>query len=407
MQSPQNPDTSQVLTWCIFTGPQGGLPLGQNSSFLAAVTESRVAPSTVWGLDAGDRSLSPRDGRLVIGGYDISRLAGNLSTFNLGNWTSQLPCPLQVRVTTITYVFPNGSLGSVLGGSALDGVHNDPSGMAACIEPFQERFTFTPLMVERLVSFTGYDNSSNSPYGGLNFPAHSRPKGTLQIKLDNGYSTTIPNEQLFTPKRGSNGNGLYVVTNSSVFETGIAYNVDDDPKTVQPRLGGLYLTFNYLVVDYDNGKFQMAPNLNEAPGPSASITTVCTPSSVDPNIVPDQTTSSHHHTPSRAATVGGGTVGAIVGLAAIAGLGMYLLHKRRQNRLRNDQNPAEEKTVSPDITLLDGRTQAELALVNDCFCNWKRCSPTDCLLLIDDDSDLPRNAGRTSRERTPFDSKSV
>lgn len=331
------------------------------------MTKSRVAPSSVWGLDAGDRSLSPRDGRLVIGGYDTSRLAGNLSTFHLGNWTSHLPCPLQVRVTAVTYVFPNGSLGSVLGGSDLDGVHNDPSGMAACVEPFQERFTFTPLMVERLVSITGYDNRTNSPYSGLNFPAHSRPKGTLQIKLDNGYTTTIPNEQLFTLKRGSDDNGLYVITNSSVFETGIAYNVHDDPKIVQPRLGGLYLTFNYLIVDYDNGKFQMAPNLNEAPGPSASITALCTPSSVDSNLDPGQTTTSHRHAPSRAVKIGGATTGAIVGLAAIAGLGMYLLHKRRQNRQRKDQNPAEE-TVCPDDTLLDGQMQAELALVSYCLC---------------------------------------
>lgn len=365
--SPQDPGVPRVLTWDNFTGPQGGLPLGQNSSFLAAVTESRVAPSTVWGLDAGDRSLSPRDGRLVIGGYDTSRLAGNLSTFHLGNWTSQLPCPLQVRVTAVTYIFPNGSLGSVLGGSDLDGVHNDPSGMAACVEPFQERFTFTPLMVERLVSITGYDNSTNTSYSGLNFPAHSRPNGTLQIKLDNGYTTTIPNEQLFTLKRGSDDNGLYVITNSSVFETGIAYNVNDDPKKVQPRLGGLYLTFNYLIVDYDNGKFQMAPNLNEAPGPSASITTLCTPSSVDSNLNPDQSTTSHGHAPSRAVRIGGGTAGTIVGLAVVAGLGMYLLHKRRQNRRRKDQKPAEA-TVSPDDTLLDGQMQAELAPVSYCLC---------------------------------------
>ena len=303
----------------------------------------------------------------MIGGYDTSRLAGNLSTFYLGNWTSQLSCPLQVRVTAVTYVFPNGSLGSVLGGSDLDGVHNDSSGMAACVEPFQERFTFTPLMVERFVSITGYDNSTNSPYAGLNFPAHSRPKGTLQIKLDNGYTTTIPNEQLFTLKRGSDDNGLYVVTNSSIFEAGITYNADVDPKIVQPRLGGLYLTFNYLIVDYDNGKFQMAPNLNEAPGPSASITTICTPSSVNSNLDPEQTKTSFGHGPSRAAKIGWGTTGAIVGFAATAGLSMYLLHKRRQNRQRKDQNPAEE-TVSPDDTLLGGQMQAELALVSQCLC---------------------------------------
>ncbi len=128
-----------ILTRRAFAGPEAGLPLGQNSSFLAAVTQAKVAPSSVWGLDAGDRSLSPRDGKLVVGGYDASRIEGDLTTFPLGTWTNQQPCPLQVKVAQVSYTSPNASKAFLLPLTS--------DGVIACIEPQQQRFTFLPSMV--------------------------------------------------------------------------------------------------------------------------------------------------------------------------------------------------------------------------------------------------------------------
>ncbi|KAL8916376.1 MAG: hypothetical protein Q9172_006333 [Xanthocarpia lactea] len=337
----------------LISGPEAGLPLGQNSSFLAAVTQAKVAPSSVWGLDAGDRSLSPRDGKLVVGGYDASRIEGNLKTFPLGTWTNQQPCPLQVKVAQVSYTSPNISNAFLLPLTS--------DGVIACIEPQQQRFTFLPSMVNNFTDITGY----NSSYPGLTFPAVSRPNGALQITLDNGYTTTIPNDHLFTPQRGSDENGQYVVTNSSIFETGMVYNPYEDDAEVQLILGGLYLTYNYLVVDYDYSQFQMAQTVQGAEASNPEIVTVC-----EPNHTTAGPNTSGTRGSSRAAAIGGGTAGGVVGLAAIAALCYFLIRKRRRDHQRQDQKGAQQNSSSMAMTpelFSDERRPSELALVRHLF----------------------------------------
>ena len=111
---------------------EASLPLGQNSSFSAAVTESHVAPSKAEGLWVEDRSPSPADGTLIIGRYDPSRGSGKFTTFPLGNWTLQQSCPLQVTISADMSNQPNRN-------SELLTSNN----MGACIEPNSNRLTFT------------------------------------------------------------------------------------------------------------------------------------------------------------------------------------------------------------------------------------------------------------------------
>lgn len=344
---------------CTFAGPGSGLPLGQNSSFLAAVTKDRVAPSTIWGLDAGDRSLSPRDGNLVVGGYDTSRIVGDLTTFPIGNWT-HLPCPLQVTVTEVWYFIPGTNTRNSL-------FESNMTSMIACVEPFQHRFTFLPSMVKQFARWTRY----NDAYPALTFPR--LPGGALEIRLDNGYRTIIPNDHLFTPKRGSDEDGHYVVTNSSIVESGIEDNTDnmDGDSDLRPILGGLFLTFNYLVVDYDNNRFQMASSLQGAPGSIANIVSVCTPTPTP--MVPDtnstQTDKSDANGSSRAAAIGGGTAGAIALVAAIGGVCYFFSRKRRQAQ-GPDQKRAGQSLTPMDLgprPLSVAQKPGELALVCQLF----------------------------------------
>lgn len=263
----------------------------------------------------------------MVGGYDSSRVAGNLTTFPIGNWTQQ-PCPLQVTVTEAWYFTPDGATRNNL----FDG---NTTSMVACVEPFQQRFTLLPSMVTQFAYWTRY----NVTYSGLTFPVDTRPDGALEIRLDNGYRTVIPNDYLFTLKRGSDEDGHYVVTNSSLVETGIEYNADNENADVRPILGGLFLTFNYLLVDYDNNRFQMAPTVQGPQGSNANITAVCTPTpaTVGPGATSSQTNTSHANGSSRAAAIGGGIAGAVAGLAAIAGLCHFLVRRRRRDRQRQDQ----------------------------------------------------------------------
>ncbi|KAL8827166.1 MAG: hypothetical protein Q9170_007124 [Blastenia crenularia] len=210
-------------------------------------------------------------------------------------------------------------------------------------------------MVKLFAKSTRY----NASYPHLTFPAKPegiRPGGSLEIKLDNGYSTIIPNDHLFTPKRGSDDDGHYVVTNSSILETGIAYNVKDDDADTWLLLGGLFLTFNYLVVDYDKNQFQMAPIVKGAQASGAKIITVCTP--VPPKTGPDTSGSS------RAVVIGGGTAGAVAGFAAIASLIYFFFRKRRRTCQQPDQKqiPATFPPVNMDSrTSSDAPMPTELA----------------------------------------------
>ena len=300
---------------CRFTlGTEAGLPLGQNSSFLAALTEANVAPSKAWGLWVGDRSLSPADGTLTVGGYDPSRVAGNFTTFPLGDWTLQQPCPLQVTIGAIMYNQPNGTSELLTSNK-----------MVACIEPNLDHLTFTPDVVEKFAIVTGY----NPSFADLTYPTALAPDGSLTIILDNNYTTVIPNSELVALKRGSDELGQYAITNSSIVETAITYNTQSDPTTIQPILGGTYLTFNYLVVDYESRQFQMAPAVqgNQPINPQA-IKTICTPKSAV------STTPSPQKESTKIGAIVGGTVG---GVAALTIMGVLVLLYRRHQRKRQHQ----------------------------------------------------------------------
>ncbi|PVH78002.1 hypothetical protein DL98DRAFT_636376 [Cadophora sp. DSE1049] len=302
-----------------------GIPLGVDSSFLNAATSGLVAPSSAWSLWAGSRSLSPVDGALVIGGYDSARVKPNtnFTTFPIGTWTSAQPCPLQVSVATISYTFLNGTEVKLLAEAETP--------INACLDTARQRFTFTPKVASLFGNVTGYNSSSGLT--GLNYPIANRPDGNLTVILTNGYKTVVPNEELFTIKRGSDDLGRYAIVNDSLVDSGINYNANADPADVRAILGGMFLTQNYLVVDYEAGTFKMAPAVQ---GPldedRGSLVPICTQKAV----VNGTTTPTGTATPS-SSTKGKSNVGAIAcgvvgGLAALALLAVlvWLLMKRKK-----------------------------------------------------------------------------
>lgn len=250
------------LTWVDQIGSQSGLPLGTNSSFLRAAVMGRVAPSTAFGLWTGSRSVAPVDGLLVIGGYDQARVAGPFTSFPVGNWSLSRSCPLQVTISQITY-------------AGISLFANSSETINACIEPSTQRNVFTPDVAS---AFGRVTSQNSSAYSGMYYPVNQRPTGNLTITLSNGYNTTITNSELFAPLRGSDQYGRYAIVNNSIIEAGVADNRKSDPSSVLPTLGGLFLTFNYLIVDYEKGEFRLAPAVpSDQQIASSNITTICTP----------------------------------------------------------------------------------------------------------------------------------
>ena len=132
----------------------------------------------------------------------------------------------------------------------------DNGSMIACVEPASERFVFPPDITTQFALATGQNSSA---YPSMTYPASNRPIGNLTITLSNGYTTTITNEELFTYERGSDANGRYAIINNTVVQAGVSDTRGKDPSSITPTLGGLYLTFNYLIVDYDHaGMFSLA-----------------------------------------------------------------------------------------------------------------------------------------------------
>ena len=207
--------------------------------------------------------------------------------------------------------------------------------MVACIEPFQAHLTFTPDVAEEFASVTGY----NTSYAGLTYPIEQAPDGNLTITLENNYTTVIPNSELVAVQRGSDQLGHYAITNSSIVQTEIEYNAQSDPATVQPILGGTYLTFNYLVVDYESGQFQLAPAVRaNQPTSSGAIKAICT-----------QTSMTSRTSKSKSRNIGaivGGTVGGVAALA-IVGLLVFLFCNRRRRPPPQQHPQVRESTVAP------------------------------------------------------------
>ncbi len=82
------------------------LGLGEQSELLGALRKANLIGARSWGLDSGSQSvLHPRDGSLILGGYDQGAYTGNLREFatheNETNELQDRPCPLQVAVSRL------------------------------------------------------------------------------------------------------------------------------------------------------------------------------------------------------------------------------------------------------------------------------------------------------------------
>jgi len=247
------------------------------------------------------------DGAIVVGGYNSARLAGNFTEFPLQQLDPKNACPLQVTVADVLYSFPNKTTKSLF----TDGASNR---MIACIEPFQQRFTFPEAVLDVFETLTGHDRSFHS---GLTYPVAQRPLGDLTVKLDNGYTSTIPNYELVTKLRGSDEYGRYSIVNDSIVEVGIAFNVINNTNVV-PILGGLFLTMNYLFVDYEMGLFKLAPATQDAQdGSSEMLIAQC---------------KKQAKSKSNVGVIVGSVIGGIAGLALIAGAIFFYIRSRRRHK---------------------------------------------------------------------------
>jgi hypothetical protein len=194
------------------------LGLANESVFLHAVAKAQgdehgqPAFPTAFSLLLGSQSvLNPRDGHLIVGGYDAASLAGPFYDDSMSNSTpaGSHVCSLQLEVDQLTLKRPGVD-------DTLLSSPNTP--MTCCIEPLDDMFRFPEPVLGLFQQSTNWRNDvsvSNSLYlveRGLLYD--SSFNGTLIFSLKDGPTIEIPNEELSQPLRGIDLTGRRILQNN-------------------------------------------------------------------------------------------------------------------------------------------------------------------------------------------------
>ncbi|KAM7203243.1 hypothetical protein V8F33_002234 [Rhypophila sp. PSN 637] len=361
----------------------GMIGLGINSVFLNDAVRQGRAGSKSWSLDSGSNSLvKPREGEMVIGGYNSARTDGSFSWSNVSNMAGDRPCPLRTRITEMSVTLGDGSIVPIISSAET---------AEACIEPYDNLFRFTPGMLFNWKSITKFNETllqvytSETANNNLSFTELGLPYDSakvddnwqLSITLDNGYKTTLPSFELQRPLLGfdnfGNKDAVPGITNLQIL------NVPTGEGEV-PTLGKIFLSRSYLAVNYETSQFGLAlAAIDPATDKYVSFPSkACSSnsSSPDPNAPNDSSSSSSDSKPPLGAIIGG-SVGGFVLLIVLVIAAIFCVRKRRRERRKREasqsfgfggiRRPSERATYAPETWPRHGR--------NNSFMSGERDSP--------------------------------
>ena len=292
---------------------KSGLAFGPESSFLDWFLLAKQVPSKVFGIFFGSRSqLQGIDGNVTIGGYDRARVNGPWTNFSMEARYLNSPCPLQVLIKDIRLNIVNGSFS----------LFQDPgTTLGMCIDPLQNGFTLTNSMYDVVANVTRQSGVITSAGQPTYLSSLDGYLGNLSITLANGYETLIPHYELVSQVRGTDSEGKYSVVDPTRLTMALNYNQN----TTVPTLGGVFLSQNYLLVDYENQMFGLAPAVVGNLGNQAhDIVTVCnaTTSSADTPKDAKKNTSA----------IVGGVIGGVIGVVILGGFLLYIIRTKKTAR---------------------------------------------------------------------------
>ncbi|KAF2827959.1 hypothetical protein CC86DRAFT_404991 [Ophiobolus disseminans] len=195
---------------------------------------------------------SPRDGNLVLGGYDSASITGSWHDYPM-NYSDTLAgrhCPLQVHIQGLQLLLEGQKSVQLLG---------DGDGHLACIEPYDNLFRLSELGLAGFTDVTGWSPNINYapndlflPEPGLMYPSTASFNGSLKFVFDDGFTVIIPNSELQRPLRGLDKQGS-VALHPNITEVNV-YN-DSFAAWVLERV---FLSQVYLAVDYDAQVIKLA-----------------------------------------------------------------------------------------------------------------------------------------------------
>jgi hypothetical protein len=322
--------------------------LGDESVLLSALLSAGRITARTFGFDAGSQSYaSPRPGGLVLGGWDDGARTGTEVRFPMADYkenhqlNGKRTCPLQVTVASMV-LRPAGGDGGDDYPLGIEPAHPQqaclemydnyprlPSGVIGKIKEGFEFFTGSDAQPIRYAAVdpTAAPSASRGallrqldemyiPEPGLIYPSSNltaRFNGSLVIILaQSNFTVEIPVQELFNPLRGIARDGTRTV-NQNFSELAVYQDPAPEDAAV---LGKVFLSRAYLYVDYDKGEFTLTQS-----GTTGKTILVATGS--------DGSCGGAGWTRVTIALV---AVLAVVGVALLAGLGWWLLMKRRRDR---------------------------------------------------------------------------
>ncbi|KAK4233353.1 hypothetical protein C8A03DRAFT_38945 [Achaetomium macrosporum] len=196
--------------------------LGEKSTLLHALKDAGLIGALSWGLNSGSQSAEfPRDGNLVLGGYDDASIDGNLDYYDIAvpNLVNDRPCPLQITLAGLNVTIYSGDGSKPTDEQSYVGKSGK---YKVCIEPYDNLFRFPSEYIDRLKSqisprFVAADKGPlpESSYPdiynlepGLVYNTSDNFKVTMKVSFDNGLTVTIPSHEMVRPLRGIDKNGV-------------------------------------------------------------------------------------------------------------------------------------------------------------------------------------------------------
>jgi hypothetical protein len=200
----------------------------RNSYVLRDLRDSGKISAMSFGLDVGsDSSSSPRPGRLILGGYEPSKVMGTFFPFKMDSHQPKVndrSCPMQVTVTGIKMRYtPTTAAGQVRRNETQElKIIGRDAGVTTCVEPYDRLFRFSETSLENLVKWFKQDlgltyqaPDDNGRIGnllsiepGLIFPiTDGLPRLTMEVSLAGGLTVEIPSDHLIRNLRGLDANG--------------------------------------------------------------------------------------------------------------------------------------------------------------------------------------------------------
>ncbi|KAH7068367.1 aspartic peptidase domain-containing protein [Paraphoma chrysanthemicola] len=341
---------------------KGELGLGRTSTFLKTLSDNKNISSRSYSFFWGNEvTKEPRDGSLTLGGYDQALVADgpNITT----KFTVDEAKCREGIIVSLT------SLSLQPTGGASQEAWDSLSDLRVCVIASTSNIMsipaayWDPIQSIMGVELSSYRNGTADTHFYNTTLIKSSPtfSGTMSITLNSALTITIPNDQLIFDERYIDSSGP-IMSNATSKQIPIVRIPQGNG--MMPRIGGMFFSSAYLMVNHDKGEFTIAaaptksatPKLmafdtanncvaqvvaaqaSGSPNPTSTNTNSNSGSSNNNNNNnPESSTSSSSDSKLGGGAIAGIVIGALAGLALIAGLA-FLLWRRKT---RANARPAE------------------------------------------------------------------